>query len=509
MKASLWMVLAWLALGMVCPSFADELSDTERAAQTITQDELKQFVTFLASDSLQGREAGTAGSQAAGAFLVSELKRSKLKPDGDGGDWFQTFSGAYRNIVAVLPGSDDKLKHEFILVGAHYDHVGFGTPRNSKGPIGFVHNGADDNASGCAAVLELIEALDELKTKPRRSLLFVFWDGEEKGLLGSRHFVSQPTHPLSTIRFTLNADMMGRLPASGLQLQGWRTATGLRQFFAQCNTDLMTLDFDRRYVPDSDHWPFFERGIPSIMLHTDKHEDYHRPSDDAEKINYVGLRDGAKFLFRCAVELANAEETPAFRELYKSEINNLSLQPGWMRAPKLIRPAPARLGVSYDPELAEKGLVRITRVEPGSPSALGGIESGDEIMEFAGQVVKDWPEFRTLVVTADSETDAVLKRGDEMKTVKLKLRGEPIRVGCKTQTDEAEPGCAIVTEVTAGTPADVAGLRVGQRIWQIAGEPMSKPDSAAALFTAASPVEVQIEESGRIRTLMLKRVKKR
>ena len=510
MKASLLICSGLLSAAIGAPLLAAEKTEIERAVQSITQDELKQAVEFLASDTLQGREAGTTGNQAAAAFLVSELKRSKVKPAGTDSDWYQHFDGGFKNIVSVLPGADDSLKNEFILIGAHYDHVGFGNPKNSRGPIGLVHNGADDNASGCAALLELIEAFEEIKLPPRRSLLFVFWDGEEKGLLGSRHFVADPTRPLNSIRFVLNADMLGRLREDGLQLQGWRAATGLRRFLSQQNAEQLTLDFSLRYVHDSDHWPFFERGIPSLMLHTGKHEDYHRASDDAERVNYVGLRDSARFLFRSAVALANADEVPSYREKFKSELaslNQLANQPRPSRTPRV---SSARLGVSYDPALSERGVVRVTRIEPDSAGAEAALEVGDEILEFAGQLVKDWADFRTLVVTASSTTQAKVKRGDQVRSITLKLRGDPILVGCKTQADDAEPHCAIVADVIAASPADLAGLRVGQRILQIAGRAVaSSEDAAKSLLNSPSPVSLQIEDEGRIRTLTLRRVEPR
>ena len=121
--------------------------------------DLTRHINTLASDTLEGRAAGTDGGRAAGSYLVQQLRRLKLSPGGHDGDFFQEFSEqGYRNILAVIPGTDPALRHELILVGAHYDHVGLGTKRNSRGPLGQIHNGADDNASGTAAVLELAEA---------------------------------------------------------------------------------------------------------------------------------------------------------------------------------------------------------------------------------------------------------------------------------------------------------------------------------------------------------------
>ncbi len=136
--------------------------------------------------------------------------------------YFQDFDGASRNILGLWEGSDPALKQEVIIVGAHYDHVGYGTPSNSFGPIGRIHNGADDNASGTSGLLEIMEAIVRLEPRPRRTLLFALWDGEEKGLLGSKHWVAQPTLPLERVKLMLNMDMIGRLRDNRLEIGGSR-----------------------------------------------------------------------------------------------------------------------------------------------------------------------------------------------------------------------------------------------------------------------------------------------
>ena len=137
--------------------------------------------------------------------------RTRIQPAAPDGDYFQPFLPESRNILVRLPGSDPDLKREYVVIGAHYDHVGRGNSRNSRGPIGQIHNGADDNASGTSALLELVDAFCSLDVAPKRSLLFVFWDGEEQGLLGSQYWISAPTVPLEQIRLVINIDMIGRL----------------------------------------------------------------------------------------------------------------------------------------------------------------------------------------------------------------------------------------------------------------------------------------------------------
>ena len=191
-------------------------------------------------------------------------------------------------MLSVLPGTDPELKDRFIVIGAHYDHVGLGTKRTSLGGIGQIHNGADDNASGSAAVLEVAEALaGSSQLDHRRSILFVFWDAEELGLVGSKYWTAHPTIPVEAIDMALNVDMVGRLREDRLVVFGSRTGVGLRHFAVKHNTQLkrpMALDFNWDLLANSDHYPFFAKDIPVLFLHTGLHGQYHRPGDDADLI---------------------------------------------------------------------------------------------------------------------------------------------------------------------------------------------------------------------------------
>ena len=172
----------------------------------------------------------------------------------------------HQNLLAILPGTDPELKDEYILVGAHYDHVGYGSRRNSYGPWGYIHNGADDNASGVAAVLEVIDALSQTGHWPRRSILFAFWDGEEQGLLGSKHWKNHPTIPLSAIKMAINIDMVGRMTDGRIEVGGTRSAVGSRRLMSSPTlSDEVWLDFNWEYKNNSDHWTFFEAGIPFAL----------------------------------------------------------------------------------------------------------------------------------------------------------------------------------------------------------------------------------------------------
>src|SRR5262249_39469180 len=153
------------------------------ALATITIEDLRKHVDVLANDTFEGREAGSRGGHAAATYVGRELQRLKLPGGAADGGYYQGFGNQCRNILAVLEGSDPELKKDYIVISAHYDHVGYGNSTNSYGPTGYIHNGADDNASGVSGLLELIEAILQLDVRPKRSILFAFWDSEESGLL--------------------------------------------------------------------------------------------------------------------------------------------------------------------------------------------------------------------------------------------------------------------------------------------------------------------------------------
>ena len=501
--------LLWIPIFHSCDSCAADTPQAvelfDKAIASVTEKELRSHVHFLASDTLEGREAGTEGGYAAASYIVQELKKYKLKPQDEDGDFFQYFNHNYRNILAVIPGSDKKLKDEYILIGAHYDHVGYGTRTNSRGPVGYIHNGADDNASGTAGLLEVAEALSLLKTPLKRSVLIAFWDSEEKGLVGSRFFVQHPTVDLKQMKLAINADMIGRLRAKSFEFYGWRTAIGLRDWATAQNTSKLHMKFTYEYRADSDHWPFFKQGIPSVMIHTGRHNDYHRPSDDVDKINYAGLEQVSRYFTRLTASASDHESLPTFRRESSTELNSLSA------ILKRIsrRKRPPRLGVSYNSGLSEKGIVKITAVRSGSPADKAGLQVKDEIIEFAGRQVKDFADFNTLVVTANTNIKATIKRAGKEQAVAIELAEKGVKIGVQWQTDKAEPGRFVVTEVVPASPADVAGLARDQRIIKVAGQTASTSDELKALILEAkNPVELLVEDHGNIKKLSLSRIEK-
>jgi Zn-dependent M28 family amino/carboxypeptidase len=214
------------------------------------------------------------------------------------------------NVVAVLPGSDPKLEDENIVIGAHYDHLGLGhygsmDPRSE----GQIHNGADDNASGVAVMLSLAQRFAAGKPPPR-TLVFIAFTGEELGLYGSRYYVDHPPFPLAATKAMINLDMVGRMKDNRLMVN---TADTAKEFRGMINRAADGLAVDMKATGGgSDHASFYDKGIPALHLYTGMHEDYHRPTDDWEKLNIAGMVKVSDVVFALATDLATSREPLAF-----------------------------------------------------------------------------------------------------------------------------------------------------------------------------------------------------
>ncbi len=194
------------------------------------------------------------GGRAAGDYLAEQYARLHVPGAAADGGYFQPFAPNFRNVLAILQGSDPQLRDQVIVVGAHYDHIGYGGHGLSLGPYGYIHPGADDNASGTSAVLELAKAFTILSSPPKRSILFAAWDAEEKGLLGSKHWVAHPTVPLEHVAAALNLDMIGRLRDEHLIVFGVRSGYGWRRLISGQNDDSgLRLDFSWSLKPNADY----------------------------------------------------------------------------------------------------------------------------------------------------------------------------------------------------------------------------------------------------------------
>lgn len=467
---------------------------------SITVDELKTHIEFLSSDSLEGREAGSQGGQAAGTYIRGFLQKHGVKPGLVDEGYFQEFEGGFRNIIGIIPGNDPELKKEFVVIGAHYDHVGYGKPTNSRGGVGQIHNGADDNASGTAALLEVIESLSQHKGLPRRSLMFVFWDAEEMGLLGSKHWVNHPTVPLDQIVIYLNLDMVGRLNEKPLNLFGSRSSAGLRSCIVKCNhrETGVKIRFDQAIRPDSDHWPFYRKGIPFLMLHTGKHADYHRPEDDAYKIDYEGARKCAQLLAQLSLDFSIQKEKPEYRNADRDILAGIDPQA------RVASPDPPRLGVAWNAEKYKQGNLLITQVMSNTAAEKAGLKVGDEIIKVDGKSPVSDPGFAALIRSAPVKIIMLIKRMMEEKALEIpvELAGKPVKFGIEWTTDKAEPTVIVISNVVKSSPADLAQLKVNDRIYEVGDKTFQSSDEFRDLVTSlALPFSVLVEREGLLKEI--------
>ena len=363
-------MLATLLLATVLTIQQDTLSP---AARRILAD-----VRFLADDRQEGRGIGTAGLDRSGAYIKEGFGRAGLQTS------FQDFTipqdapavlhtnlagSPTRNVIAVIPGTSPQWRGEVVVVGAHYDHLG----RGGFGALdpdstGRVHNGADDNASGTAALLEVGRIL--AARKPGRTIVLVAFSGEELGTLGSSYFVQHPTpQPIDSLYAMLNMDMVGRLRNAHLMALGAATA---REFPALLDSLNTPPRFDLRASGDgwgpSDHAVFFATHHPVLHFFTDLHEDYHRSTDDWDKLNFEGLAQVAQFVADLALTLANRSAPLTFVDAPRPQLSAGGSGYG------------AYLGTI--PDMTGGGVsdgVRITGVRAGSPAEQAGLQGGDVI----------------------------------------------------------------------------------------------------------------------------------
>jgi len=287
---------------------------------------LKADLEYLCSAELAGRETGTLGGAKAAAYLAEKMQEGRLDPIQPGGfggltpyhyPWtFTGASGAFRpsalpdggasDVVGVLPGRDPLLKAEYVFITAHFDHLG--------SAFGTLYPGADDNASGTAALLEAMRLLRA--SNPRRSIAFLGLSGEEEGLLGSEAFLARPPVPIAAIKADINMDMVGRGRPGELHVMPARrpgqvtTLTRDARTLAVRHGITLSAGLEDHWR-DSDHYSFARRGIPAICFNTGLHADYHQPSDTPDKIDPSALSRVVRIVRDLALRTANADAEPA------------------------------------------------------------------------------------------------------------------------------------------------------------------------------------------------------
>ena len=381
-------ILLSTLLGLAC--LADPLQ-----AQRPEPPRLLDDIRFLSDDRLQGRMTGSAGADSAASYLARRFSQVGLQPAAGG--WFQSFTVGReapaarqaqtgvligKNVIGILPGRDPVLRNQAIILGAHYDHLGLGG-FGSLDPdsTGLVHNGADDNASGAAALIQVAARL--AASPPARTVVFIAFSGEELGLLGSAHYVKQPIYPLASTVAMVNLDMVGRLRNGRLIVYGARSA---KEFPTLLDSLNWYAGFDLKAQGDgygpSDQSSFYAAKRPVLHLFTDLHEDYHRTTDDWQKVNYDGLKRVADFSLGLVTALANRTKPLTFLELPAPVVSLAA-------APASGTPGyGAYLGTVPDMTGAPGG-VRLVGVRAGSPAEKAGLRGDDIITRIGGTETPD------------------------------------------------------------------------------------------------------------------------
>ena len=403
-------------------------------------DRLKGDIAYLADDRLEGRGTGTAGNDSAAAWLArrhATLGLRAIVPDTasrgcPGGDaarcmkFLQAFvaRGAElahagkpegvrtQNVVAMVPGRDPALAGEVVVIGAHFDHLG----RSSTGALDpwardAIRNGADDNASGTAAVLELARRF--ALHPARRSIVVAHFTGEELGLLGSQWFVEHSPVALDSVVAMVNFDMVGRLKDDRLIVYGVGTARELPALIDSANVEpkLHVQPVADGFGP-SDHSSFYAKGIPVLHFFTDLHEDYHRASDDVWKINAAGEERVVAVAERVVRAIA---DRPARLTAVRIAA-----------APKMSSAREGSnvyLGTIPDMASSDTPGLKLTGVRAGSPADKGGLVAGDIIVQFAGREVKDLYTYSDALYAhkPGEEVEVVYLRAGERRTTKVTL----------------------------------------------------------------------------------------
>ncbi len=324
-----------------------------------------------------------------------------------------------RNVVALLRGSDPELRDEYVIVGAHYDHLGFGGEGSLAPDSRDVHNGADDNASGTAAVIEIARALAE-GPRPDRSILFMAFTGEEKGLWGSAHWVLEPTLDIDGAVAMLNLDMVGRMSEDNVTVFGFGTAEEWDEIMDLAIAD-MSRPLEVARAPDgygaSDHTSFYLVGIPVLHFFTNTHAEYHRPSDDWQLINADGLHRVAELTALVAGRLAAGETQAVPMTLLEQEAR--SAPEG---SSSISGYGDAYLGTVPDMTPRDSGL-RLNGVTAGSPADLGGLLAGDVVVELNGLPVGDLYQYTDALRSTkpDDVVDIVVERDGERLTLTVTM----------------------------------------------------------------------------------------
>ena len=394
---------------------------------TTYKNEIKEDVAYLANDKLEGRQTGTEGEKIAADYLVNRFQNIGLEPKGSDG-YIQSYSFkpktdphkevefttnadstiTGRNVIGYINNNAKTT----IVIGAHYDHLGYGGEGSLyREKDKAIHNGADDNASGVAVLLDIATRLkiknEQSKIKDKNNYLFMAFSGEEMGLLGSNYFSKNPTIDAKSMNYMINMDMIGRMKAdSTLAVYGVGTSPMFKQTL-KANNEKFKLIQNKSGVGPSDHTSFYLIDIPVLHFFTGQHEDYHKPSDDSEKLNYDGMNLISDYIFDIIVDLDDNGEL-AFRKTKNESEETPRFKVG--------------LGVVPDYLFDGKGM-RIDGTREETPAFAAGLQKGDIVIKLGDSNVTDMMSYMRALSLFEKGNEAAItiKRGDSIIDTRVKF----------------------------------------------------------------------------------------
>lgn len=387
----------------------------------VIENKIKEDVSFLADDALEGRQTGTEGEKKASEYIIKRFKSLGLEAKGTKG-FIQEYSfkpktDPHQEVTFDVNPNDSTLTGQNVLgyinnnadqtivIGAHYDHLGYGGDGSLHSGDKAVHNGADDNASGVAVMLDLARKLRQ--TNSGNNYLFMAFSGEEMGLLGSNYFVKNPTVDSKKINYMINMDMVGRLKTdSTLAVYGVGTSPIFKHVINATNSNFKIIENESGTGP-SDHTSFYLADIPVLHFFTGQHEDYHKPGDDTEKLNYQGMNLISEYIFDIITDLDDNGELTFRKTKNESE-----------EVPRFK----VALGVIPDYLFDGKGM-RIDGVSEDKPAQKANLQKGDIVIKLGDSLVTDMMSYmRALSAFEEGDsTRVIVKRGEAEIEAKIEF----------------------------------------------------------------------------------------
>lgn len=369
-------------------------------------------VVYLSSDLLEGRETGTRGEALAADYIAGRFKQLGLTASFQSFDFevkahphaTESTPKTGKNVIGYLDNGADYT----VVIGAHYDHLGYGSSGSLHRGEAAIHNGADDNASGIAAMLRLAEWLTMEGAPSANNYLFLAFSGEEFGLFGSKYYASNASLPIENVNYMVNMDMVGRLNEENvLVINGVGTSPSWMPVLEDLEIDPITITTTESGFGPSDHTSFYLKDIPVLHFFTGQHSEYHKPTDDSELINYEGIDLVSQYIYQLVTALDGEEKLTFTKTKDQSQGSRASS-------------FKVTLGVVPDYTYGKKGM-RIDGVSEGKPAQKAGLQQGDVILKIGDKEIEDIYAYMEALGSFEPEqsTTIVIQRGEEQLTLPL------------------------------------------------------------------------------------------